>query len=144
MGYFSKETNDGGAIDPVYLELPEGGQIYEIFPTNYTINTPCELLGSPIESAEVWYDQKVIRPTQITFNGIIKLPDGKEAIKRLKKQTTERDLGKMMCKFFSKGSSVANMMLQNVEEVGESNRYDGIEVRISLLECLVQSSNKKK
>lgn len=134
MGDFGRDGG-GGSVDPVYLQV-HGASLQEIFPTSYSAQHHCDLLGSPSEKGTIQYDNKVVKPTTVTFTGILKSRH-KRALKLMQKNIRQsRKIGEMMCTLYTKGATYENMILKEVSEVGESNRYDGFEVRVVLEEYL--------
>ena len=134
MGDFSRDGG-GGSVDPVYLSV-DGSSLTQIFPTSYSAQHHCDLLGSPSEKGTIQYDNKVVKPTTITFTGILKSKE-KHALEKMQKNIRKsREVGDMMCTLYTKGSKYDNMILKEVAEVGEANRYDGFEVRVTLEEYL--------
>lgn len=131
-------TDGGNGVDPVYLKVPNKA-LYEIFPLNYSVKDMCALCGSPSEKGVIQYDNKVRKPAVITFTGIVKysaydvFADLIETLRATKPAT-------MFCTFYAKSAGKINpddyMILESVEEIGDNQRYDGVEVRITLMEFL--------
>ena len=134
-------TSDGGrgTVQPVYIAV-KGSPLLQIFPTNYTEKNHCTLLGSPSETGTTQYDNKVIQPSTVQFTGIVKSTE-KGVFKVFRNTMKKYGLADIICQFQSKAGQIDNMILESVEEVGESNRYDGIEIRVMLTEFL--EHNKK-
>ena len=124
--------------DPVYLKVA-GADLMEIFPLNYNVKTLCALCGSPSENGMTQYDNKVIKPVQISFSGVIKYTQY-EKLDNLRDSLHSIDEG-MLCTFYSKGQTMEHMLIESFEEVGDNTRFDGIEVRVSLVEYL-EHNNK--
>ena len=134
-------SSDGGAgsVQSVYIAV-KGTPLLQIFPTNYTQKNHCTLLGSPSESGMTQYDNKVLQPTTVQFTGIVKSTQ-KGVVKVIRNIIKKNSLSDIICKFQSKAGEIDNMILESVEEIGEANRYDGIEIRVSMIEFL--EHNKK-
>lgn len=133
-------TGDGCSNrNPVYL-APSGGSLMSIFPTSYNIKENCKLIGSPVESGEIRFDHKVKMPTTVTFTGILKEPKYSD-IAKLKKAIEAEDISECMCKFYGKAGTVDNMIIESFEEIGDKNRLDAVEVRVSLREYLIHESS---
>lgn len=142
MADFTRDGARGGSVQPVLLSV-NGAGLLEIFPTQYNVKNSCQLIGSPSEKGIKQIDNKVILPTTVQMTGIVKFSErgvfGK--IKRTMKQNT---LSKLVCVFQSKAGRASNMILENLEEIGESNRYDGIEIRVQLQEFLEHNKVSKQ
>ena len=141
MGYFSKDGGTG-KVQPVYLSL-QGGDLLQIFPTQYNQTNSCQMLGSPSEAGLKQFDNKVIQPATVQFTGIVKYSE-RSVITSLRTKVKQLELKEILCAFQSKAGSIKNMIIESVEEIGESNRYDGIEVRISLREFLEHNEMPQK
>lgn len=129
-------ATDGGrgAVQPVYISV-KGAPLLQIFPTSYTQKDHCSLLGSPSESGTTQYDNKVIQPSTVQFTGIVKSTQ-KGVFKVIRNVMKKYGLSDIICQFQSKAGQIDNMIIDSLEEVGESNRYDGIEIRVSMTEFL--------
>ena len=129
-------NSDGGRgnVNPVYLSI-KGTPLLQIFPTNYTEKNHCTMLGSPSESGLKMFDNKVRQPSTVQFTGILKVAQ-KSAMTKLRVQIKKNQLADLLCTFQSKSGTIENMIIESVEEVGESNRYDAMEIRVSLTEYL--------
>ena len=139
MGTLTSDGEITREVDPVYIVLAKGGSLDPIFPTHYSVKHRCKLLGSPSEKGVIEYDNKVVQPTIINFTGIIK-NEFFDKLETLQKNLLEtRRLEDMMCTVYTKAGTYEKMILQEVEEVGESNRYDAVEARIVLEEYLEHS-----
>lgn len=129
------ETDGGrGAVQPVYISV-KGSPLLQIFPTSYTQKDHCSLLGSPSESGTTQYDNKVRQPSTVQFTGIVKSTQ-KGVFKVIRNVMKKYGLSDIICQFQSKAGQIDNMIIDSIEEVGESNRYDGIEIRVSMTEFL--------
>ena len=123
-----------GSVQPVYLSI-KGSPLLQIFPLNYTQKNHCSLLGSPSEDGTTMYDNKVIQPTTVQFTGIVKTSE-KGVFRKIRDRIKSHRLSEIICQFQSKAGQIGNMIIDSIEEIGESNRYDGIEIRVSLTEFL--------
>lgn len=135
MAYFDKDGGGGGAVTPVYLKV-KGTSLLQIFPTSYNEKHSCQLLGSPSETGQQQLDTKVVVPSTVQFTGIVKYAERDVVRFIYNNLRKDRKLEKLRCEFMSKAGRIVNMILENIEEIGEANRYDGIEIRVSLLEYL--------
>ena len=124
----------GGAVQPVSISV-KGSPLLQIFPTSYTQKDHCSLLGSPSESGTTQYDNKVTQPSTVQFTGIVKSTQ-KGVFKVIRNVMKKYGLSDIICQFQSKAGQIDNMIIDSLEEVGESNRYDGIEIRVSMTEFL--------
>lgn len=129
-----------GSVTPVRLK-PKGEDIYTIFPTSYTTKNHCQMLGSPSEWGLKQFDNKVIQPSTVQLTGIIKSENAESTLTKLRKQIKMLSLENTLCEFQGKGGTMQKMIIESIEEVGEPNRYDAVEVRISLLEFLEHSKS---
>lgn len=129
-------NSDGGRgnVNPVYISI-KGIPLLQIFPTNYTEKNHCTMLGSPSEKGLQMFDNKVRQPSTVQFTGILKVAQ-KSAMTKLRVQIKKNQLSDLLCTFQSKSGTIENMIIESVEEVGEANRYDAMEVRVSLTEYL--------
>ena len=127
---------DGG--NKVFLST-SSGSLFELFPTSYNVKDSSKLLGSPAESGEIKYDHKVIQPRVVTFTGILKAPYFSE-IRSLRNSVASQDLSKCICTFVGKGGTVKNMIIESMEEVGDKNRFDAVELKFTLKEYLVHKN----
>ena len=109
MAYHDEDNGGGGAVNPVYLNV-EGNSLLEIFPTNYNASMPVALIGSASEAGEEWLDNKVIKPIDISFTGIVKYPQRK-LFDRIRRNLRKHTLGDIKCTFYSKAGSYENMLL---------------------------------
>lgn len=141
MGYFSSDGGTG-SVKPVYLSV-KGADLLQIFPTQYNQTNSCVMLGSPSESGIKQFDNKVIQPATVQLTGIVKYPE-RSVFTSLRNRLKELELSSILCTFQSKAGSIQNMIIESVEEIGESNRYDGIEVRVTLREYLEHNEGAKK
>ena len=137
-------NSDGGKgkVQPVYLRLSDG-PLLSIFPTNYNQKNHCSLLGSPSESGQMQYDNKVIQPSTVQFTGIVKNANKRDII-RIRTMIKSFKLQKIKCQFQTKAGKIDNMIIESIEEIGEPNRYDAMEIKVSLLEYLEHNQAKKK
>lgn len=129
-------NNDGGkgAVQPVILSV-DGAELLQIFPMNYNQKNHCTMIGSPSEGGQQQFDNRVIQPSTVNFTGIIKY-DQRQIFTKIRMLMKSINLEKLKCQFQTKAGKIENMIIESLEEIGESNRYDGIEIRVSLLEYL--------
>ena len=134
-------TDDGagGTVQAVVLKV-KGSPLAQIFPTSYTATSSCALLGSPSEGGLKQFDNKVIQPSKVQFSGIVKAGGKGEVFQALRKIMKKLKLGDILCEFQSKGDKIQNMIIESMEEVGDPNRYDAMEIRVSLQEYLEHNS----
>lgn len=128
--------SDGGkgSVQAVYMSV-KGMDLLQIFPTNYTQKNHCTMLGSPSEAGLQQFDNKVRQPSTVQFTGIVKYAQ-KAVFGKIRALMKSNTLSEILCKFQTKAGQIENMIIESIEEVGESNRYDGMEIRVSLLEYL--------
>jgi len=129
-------NSDGGrgSVNPVYISI-KGVPLLQIFPTNYTEKNHCTMLGSPSEKGLQMFDNKVRQPSTVQFTGIVKVAQ-KSVFGKIRAKMKSNQLSDIICQFQSKSGSIDNMIIESLEEVGESNRYDGMEIRVSMIEYL--------
>ena len=129
-------NSDGGRgnVNPVYISI-KGVPLLQIFPTNYTEKNYCTMLGSPSEKGLQMFDNKVRQPSTVQFTGIVKVAQ-KSVFGKIRAKMKSNQLSEIICQFQSKSGSIDNMIIESLEEVGESNRYDGMEIRVSMIEYL--------
>ena len=129
-------NSDGGrgSVKPVYISI-KGVPLLQIFPTNYTEKNHCTMLGSPSEKGLQMFDNKVRQPSTVQFTGIVKVAQ-KSVFGKIRAKMKSNQLSEIICQFQSKSGSIDNMIIESLEEVGESNRYDGMEIRVSMIEYL--------
>ncbi len=129
-------NSDGGrgSVNPVYISI-KGVPLLQIFPTNYTEKNHCTMLGSPSEKGLQMFDNKVRQPSTVQFTGIVKV-EQKSVFGKIRAKMKSNQLSEIICQFQSKSGSIDNMIIESLEEVGESNRYDGMEIRVSMIEYL--------
>ena len=129
-------NSDGGRgnVNPVYISI-KGIPLLQIFPTNYTEKNHCTMLGSPSEKGLQMFDNKVRQPSTVQFTGIVKVAQ-KSVFGKIRAKMKSNQLSEIICQFQSKSGSIDNMIIESLEEVGESNRYDGMEIRVSMIEYL--------
>lgn len=133
MSTFDRDS-DQGSVQPVYLLL-KGQPLLQIFTTQYTQKNHCALLGSPSEKGLKMFDNKVIQPTTIQFTGIVK-HSMKSVFNAIRTFMKSNELSQILCQFQTKAGRVEKMIIESIEEIGESSRYDGMEIRVSLQEYL--------
>ena len=128
--------SDGGqgTVNPVYIAI-KGTPLLQIFPTNYTQKNHCTMLGSPSEKGLQMFDNKVLQPSTVQFTGIVKSSQ-KSVFGKIRAKMKSNELSEIKCEFQSKAGNIENMVIESIEEVGESNRYDGMEIRVSMIEYL--------
>lgn len=136
-------ASDGGkgSVQPVYIAV-KGAPLLQIFPTNYTQKNHCSLLGSPSEAGMQQYDNKVVLPSTVQFTGIVKYSQ-KNVFKVVRNVMKKYGLADILCQFQSKAGQIDNMIVESIEEVGESSRYDGIEIRVTMTEFLEHNKQAK-
>lgn len=139
MAYFDSD-GASGTVAPVYLKVA-GSSLLEIYPTSYHANMSNALLGSPSEDGVEWIDSKVLKPMTIQFKGIVKFPK-RRVFHEIRANMRKHTLADIMCEFYSKAGYYQKMMVETLEEVGESTRYDGIEINVKLHEYLEHGSKK--
>lgn len=138
MGNFNSDEGGGGAVQAVYIAV-KGTPLLQIFPTNYTQKNHCTMIGSPSEGGQTQFDNKVNQPSTVQFTGIVKYQQRSvfNAIRNLMKSYKLQNL---LCQFQSKAGRIDNMIIESIEEVGESNRYDGMEIKVVMQEYLEHNS----
>lgn len=134
--------SDGGkgAVQAVYISV-KGAPLLQIFPLNYTQKNHCKLIGSPSEQGLTQFDNKVIEPTTVQFTGIVKYAQ-RSVFNTIRVLMKKINLNDLLCEFQSKAGDISNMIIDSIEEIGESSRYDGIEIRVSMTEYLEHSTAK--
>ena len=129
------ETDRGeGRVNPVLLKV-KGAPMVSIFTTSYSETNSCQLLGSPAESGQQQFDHKVRMPSRIQFSGIVKSTES-EVFTSLRVIMKKIKLADILCEFQTKSGSIKNMIFESLEEVGDPNRYDAMEIRASMQEYL--------
>ena len=131
---FDADGCKGGEVNPVYIKV--SSDILEIYPTSYDACASCSLIGSPSEMGQEVLDQKVIRPTNISFTGVLKkehFDKISEFIDHIKSSNLEELL---VCTFYSKGNTWEKMLIEDFHEIGSPDRYDAVEVSVKLHEFL--------
>ena len=134
--------SDGGkgSVQAVYISV-KGQPLLQIFPLNYTQKNHCTLIGSPSEQGLTQFDNKVIQPTTVQFTGIVKYSQ-RSVFNTIRVLMKKINLSDLICEFQSKAGDISNMIIDSLEEIGESSRYDGIEIRVSMTEYLEHSTAK--
>lgn len=133
MANFESDGGQGN-VKPVYLMI-KGAPLLQIFPTRYTEKNHCSLLGSPSEKGLQMVDNKVRRPSTVQFTGIVK--STKDSVfGKIRAIIKQNSLDQIICQFQSKSGQIDNMLIESIEEIGEANRYDAMEIRVSLVEYL--------
>lgn len=138
MSTFIRDGNKG-TVTPVYLKTA-GGPIVSIFPTFYTERNHCALLGSPSEGGLQMYDNKVRQPTTIQFSGIVKSVET-DVFTHLRRVIRAIALNDILCEFQTKSGIVKNMIIESIEEIGSNQRYDAMEIKVSLVEYLEHNAS---
>lgn len=137
----STSANGKNGINTVYIKV-HGRDLLQIFPLQYQRSDLCALLGSPSEMGVQKYDHKVIKPSSVQFTGVVKYQYF-NLFEIIRDSIKQSDLGVILCDFYGKAGSVQKMLIESMDEVGNSTRYDGVEVRIKMQEYLVHSPSKK-
>jgi hypothetical protein len=101
---------------------------------------PNALIGSPTETGEEWLDNKVIQPITIELTGIVKYPK-RQVFQKIRQNMSKHTLEDILCTFYSKAGYYENMLIKQLEESGESSKYDGIIIKVSLHEYLEHGKN---
>lgn len=139
----SFDEDDASGQGYVSLSTPSGDMKY-IFVLEYNVAMKCALIGSPSELGIQQVDNKVLQPTTIDMRGIVKLSKAKGLVAALKNQTRTKTLSKIENKFTGKsGNSWDKMVIVDFAEMGRSERFDAIEVKIVLQEYLEHNKIKK-
>lgn len=129
-----------GKVQPVYITVKDM-KLVQIFPTHYSQKNSCALIGSPAESGKMQIDNRVIQPTVVQFTGIVKYKE-RSIFTTIRRTMKSQKLENLTCKFMTKAGEIKNMIIEDCEEVGESNRYDGIEIKMTLKEYLEHNASK--
>lgn len=140
MGNFNRDEGGGGAVQPVYIKV-KGTPLLQIFPTHYTQKNHCTMIGSPSEGGQKQFDNKVNNPSVVQFTGIVKYAQ-RSVFEMIRQMMKSYQLENLLCEFQSKAGRITNMIIESLEEVGESNRYDGMEIKVSMQEYLEHNANK--
>lgn len=134
------ESDGGrGIVQPVLLKL-KGSPLVAIFPTSYTEKNSSALLGSPSEGGQQQYDNKVRQPSSVQFTGIVKSTK-KQVFSAIRAVVKKTKLADILCEFQTKSGTIKNMIIESLEEVGDPNRYDAMEIRVSLQEYLEHNAS---
>ena len=139
---FERDGGGGRKVQPVYIAV-KGQPLWEIFPTQYTQKNHCTMIGSPSEKGLTQFDNKVIQPTTVQFTGIVKYSQ-RAVFTSIRTTMKQIKLANIICQFQSKAGRISNMILESVEEIGESSKYDGIEIRVTMQEYLEHNMLPKK
>jgi hypothetical protein len=131
---FEKDNLGGNESNAVYIAI-RGKRFLQIFPTNYVQKNHCTMIGSPSEKGVIQFDNKVIQPTTVQFTGIVKSSQ-KDVFTDIRATMKQIQLENIICQFKSKAGRIDNMILESIEEIGESSRYDGIEIKVTMQEYL--------
>lgn len=123
-----------GSVQPVILSV-KGTEYLQIFPTQYTQTNSNALIGSPSEGGQQQIDNKVRQPIKIQFTGVVKYSN-RSTVTDIRARMKSMELDELKCIFQTKAGRAENMLIETFEEIGDSNRYDGIEIKVSLLEYL--------
>ena len=126
--------------NPVYIKIAGGG-VTEIFPLTYNIKDTCKMLSSPSEGGLQQCDHKVVQPRVVTFSGIIKRAYYPR-IGSFRKAVETMTMSAALCSFMGRSGEVKQMFLTDFEEVGQSNRMDGVEVKFTLTEYLEHNKDE--
>ena len=62
-------------------------------------------------------------------------------VQRIRDNVNELELGTLKCQFMGKAGDIKNMIIETFEEIGSSNRYDAVEVKVTLREYLEHNKN---
>ena len=138
MGDFTSDGG-GGTVQPVYLST-SGIDAMEIFPTSYNVKDSAKLLGSPSEGGLMQYDNKVTQPREVSFTGILKA-DHFSLVEAMRDLVADNNLGNILCTFQGKSGKVDKMVIESFEEIGNSNRYDAVEVKFVLRKYLEHNNS---
>ena len=98
------------------------------------------MIGSPSEGGQKQFDNKVNNPSTVQFTGIVKYSE-KAVFGMIRQLMKSYKLDNILCEFQSKAGRIQNMIIESIEEVGESNRYDGMEIRVTMQEYLEHNAN---
>ena len=128
-----------GSVQPVVLKV-DGQEYLQIFPLNYNQKNHCTMIGSPSEGGQTQFDNRVIQPSTVQFTGIVKY-NQREVFDAIRAKMKSYQLETLKCEFQTKAGKIENMIIESLEEIGEANRYDGIEIKVSLLEYLEHNSS---
>lgn len=134
MSNFNRDEGGGGSVQAVYIAV-KGTPLLQIFPTNYTQKNHCTMIGSPSEGGQMQFDNKVNQPATVSFTGIVKSTQ-RSVFNTIRVMMKSYKLQNLKCTFQSKAGKIQNMIIESIEEVGESNRYDGMEIRVQMQEYL--------
>ncbi len=140
--FLSDGGGSGGGVNSVYLQV-KGSSLLHVFPTSYSYKNNCALLGSPGETGMQQYDHKVIQPSTVSFTGVVKYAHW-EVLEAIRTSLRSHSLDNCLCTFYTKSGSAERMMIEEFEEIGRSERYDGVEIRVSLREFLEHNVSTAK
>ena len=141
MSDFEKDGGRG-SVDAVYLSVHDA-DLLQIFPINYNQKNYCTMIGSPSESGQQQFDNRVRQPTTVQFTGIVKYSQ-RAVFVRIRRLMKTHKLSDLLCQFYTKAGHIENMVIESLEEVGDASRYDGIEIRVSLLEYLEHNATESR
>lgn len=141
MADFSTDSEPKG-MNAVSICLQDK-EILTIFTTNYNQKNYCTMIGSPSEKGLTQFDNKVTQPSTVQFTGIVKSSQ-LGIIRTLRRRLKKINLGDLICQFQTKAGRIENMILESIEEIGESNRYDGVEIKVVMQEYLEHNVASKK
>ncbi len=132
--FLSDGGQKNGEVGAVYLKV-KSTPLLQIFPTSYSHKNNCALLGSPGETGMQQYDHKVIQPSTVSFTGVIKYTNW-QVLELIRTSLRSHKLSNCLCTFYTKSGQAERMMINELEEIGRSEKYDGVEIRVSLTEFL--------
>lgn len=107
--------------------------------TNITARHEARIIGSPVESGRMSFDNKVIEPTVLTVKGLVHMDDFDDVHDKLVKMFINRDWE--FVSIIGKGVIWNQMMLSKMPHEETNERHDVVEFTLEFTEIITDDLN---
>lgn len=108
----------------------------------YTFEPVSRVIGAPIETGQVSFDQKVIDPKRLVVVGKVLVGDGKNTVDIIKRMFENRDY-----RFYSAeldGETAKNLILQKATHRKSTQEVDVVVYTLEFVEAMIVQSGDKQ
>lgn len=121
----------------VYTDNSFGGEVLGLKSIRVQIFPSSRIIGAPVETGQISFDNKVIDPTKVVVRGIVTMDDeqSSSAIASIKTMMANRDF-----EFYSvrNGQDCANnLILESAQSIRDSDKYDSIEYELVFKQAML-------
>lgn len=113
----------------------EGDGIKGFNPISYRDNPTANMIGSPVESGAINFDNKVIQPRKITITGYVLAEEISSVLDKLNQMLKDKSF--TFYSIVTKDSVLTNMAVVGIQNNGNNDKYDAVEVEVEFQEVLM-------